>query len=108
MAEFIKKGDTVIVLSGKEKGKSGKILDIDREKERAIVEKLMVVKRHIKRGKNPAQPEGGVIEKNGSIHLSNLALIDPETKKATRVRFKTLENGKKVRVAVKSGAQIDQ
>ncbi|MBS2022057.1 MAG: 50S ribosomal protein L24 [Deltaproteobacteria bacterium] len=108
MAELIKKGDTVIVISGKEKGKTGKILEIDREAQRAIVEKLMVVKRHIKRGRNPAQPEGGVIEKNGSIHLSNLALIDPESKKATRVKFKTLESGKKVRIAVKSGAQIDQ
>jgi large subunit ribosomal protein L24 len=104
----LKKGDTVIVLSGKEKGKSGKILDIDREKERAIVEKLMIMKRHIKRGKSQAQPEGGMIEKNGSIHLSNLSLIDPESKKATRVKIKTLENGKKVRVAVKSGAQLDQ
>lgn len=108
MAALIKKGDTVIVLSGKEKGKTGKILEIDREKQRAIVEKLMVFKRHVKRGRNPAQPDGGIIEKNGSIHLSNLALVDPESKKATRVSFKTLENGKKVRVAAKSGAQIDQ
>ena len=104
----LKKGDTVIVLSGKEKGKSGKILDIDREAERAIVEKLMIMKRHIKRGKSQSQPDGGVVEKNGSIHLSNLALIDPESKKATRVKMKTLENGKKVRVAVKCGAQLDQ
>ncbi len=63
------------------------MLEIDREKQRAIVEKLMVFKRHYKRGRNPAAPEGGIVEKNGSIHLSNLALIDPESKKPTRVGF---------------------
>jgi large subunit ribosomal protein L24 len=108
MARHIKKGDIVFVLSGKEKGKTGKILDIDREKERAIVEKLMIVKRHLKRGRNPGSPDGGIVEKNGSIHLSNLALIDPESKKPTRVGVKLLENGKRVRVARRSGAQIDQ
>ena len=78
-ANRIKKGDVVFVLTGREKGKTGKVLDIDHEKHRAIVEKLMVFKRHYKRGRNPAQPEGGIVEKNGSIHLSNLALIDPKT-----------------------------
>ena len=106
MSARIKKNDMVMVLSGKEKGKTGRVLDIDRERERAIVEKLMIMKRHFKRGRNPAQPEGGIVEKNGSIHLSNLALIDPDSKKATRVRSKLLENGKRVRIA-KSGAQID-
>jgi large subunit ribosomal protein L24 len=104
----IKKGDTVYVLSGKEKGKTGKILEIDHEKQRAVVEKLMIVKRHYKRGRNPAAPEGGIVEKNGSIHVSNLALIDPESKKPTRIGTKVLENGKRVRVAKRSGAQIDQ
>jgi large subunit ribosomal protein L24 len=104
----IKKGDNVFVLSGKEKGKTGKVLEIDHEKQRAIVEKLMVFKRHYKRGRNPAAPEGGIIEKNGSIHISNLALIDPESKKPTRIGTKLLENGKRVRVASRSGAQIDQ
>jgi large subunit ribosomal protein L24 len=108
MAMHIKKGDTVIVLSGKEKGKSGKVLEVDRVAERAIVEKLMVFKRHLKRGRNPANPEGGIVERNGSIHLSNLALIDPQSKKATRVGVKVLENGKKVRIAKRGGAQIDQ
>ena len=79
-----------------------------KDKARAIVEKLMVVKRHFKRGRNPAHPEGGIVEKNGSIHLSNLALIDPESKKPTRVGTKLLENGKRVRIAKRSGAQIDQ
>ena len=107
-ATRIKKGDTVYVLTGREKGKTGKVLDINHDKARAIVEKLMVVKRHFKRGRNPAHPEGGIVEKNGSIHLSNLALIDPESKKPTRVGTKLLENGKRVRIAKRSGAQIDQ
>jgi large subunit ribosomal protein L24 len=104
----IKKGDTVFVLSGKEKGKTGKVLDVDHEKQRAIVEKLMAFKRHFKRGRNPAAPEGGIVEVNGSIHLSNLALVDPESKKPTRIGTKLLENGKRVRFAKRSGAQIDQ
>ena len=104
----IKKGDTVFVLSGREKGKTGKVLDIDHEKERAVVEKLMIFKRHYKRGRNPAAPEGGIIETNGSIHLSNLAHIDPDSKKPTRIGTKLLDNGKRVRVSKRSGAQIDQ
>jgi large subunit ribosomal protein L24 len=104
----IKKGDNVFVLSGKEKGKTGKVLEIDHEKQRAIVEKLMVFKRHYKRGRNPSAPQGGIVEKNGSIHISNLALIDPESKKPTRLGTKVLENGKRVRIARRSGAQIDQ
>jgi large subunit ribosomal protein L24 len=104
----IKKGDTVYVRSGKEKGKTGKILEIDHDKQRAVVEKLMIFKRHLKRGRNPASPEGGIVEKNGSIHISNLSLLDPETKKPTRIGTKVLEGGKRVRVAKKSGAQIDQ
>ena len=104
----IKKGDNVFVLSGKEKGKTGKVMEIDHEKQRAIVEKLMVFKRHYKRGRNPSAPEGGIVEKNGSIHISNLALIDPESKKPTRLGTKVLENGKRVRIARRSGAQIDQ
>jgi large subunit ribosomal protein L24 len=104
----IKKGDTVYVLSGKEKGKTGKVMELDHEKQRAVVEKLMVFKRHFKRGRNPAAPEGCIVEKNGSIHVSNLALIDPESKKPTRIGTKVLENGKRVRIARRSGAQLDQ
>ena len=104
----IKKGDNVYVLSGKERGKTGKVLEIDHEAQRAIVEKLMIVKRHFKRGRNPAAPEGGIVEKNGSIHVSNLALVDPESKKPTRIGTKVLENGKRVRIAKRSGVQIDQ
>jgi large subunit ribosomal protein L24 len=104
----IKKGDLVYVLSGKEKGKTGKILEVDHERSRAIVEKLMIFKRHLKRGKNPAAPQGGIVERNGSIHISNLSLVDPESKKPTRIGTKVLENGKRVRVAKRSGVQIDQ
>jgi len=104
----IKKGDVVYVLSGKEKGKTGKVLAINHDKQRAEVEKLMVFKRHYKRGRNPSAPQGGIVEKNGSIHVSNLALVDPESKKPTRIGTKLLENGKRVRVAKRSGAQIDK
>jgi large subunit ribosomal protein L24 len=104
----IKKGDVVFVLSGKERGKTGKVLEVDHDRARAVVEKLMVLKRHYKRGRNPAAPEGGIVEKNGSIHISNLALLDPESKKPTRIGTKILENGKRVRIAKRSGAQIDQ
>src|SRR3989442_13496053 len=90
----IKKGDNVYVLSGKEKGKSGKVLEIDHDKQRPIVEKLMALKRHYKRGRNPAAPQGGIVEKNGSIHISNLVLIDPDSEKPTRIRTKLLANGK--------------
>ena len=107
-ATRIKKGDTVYVLTGREKGKTGKVLDIDHDKQRAVVEKLMVFKRHFKRGRNPAQPQGGIVETNGSIHLSNLSLVDPESKKPTRIGTKVLENGKRVRIAKRSGAQLDQ
>jgi len=104
----IKKGDEVYVLSGKEKGKTGKVMEVDHERQRAVVEKLMVFKGHYKRGRNPSAPQGGIVEKNGSIHVSNLALVDPESKKPTRIGTKLLENGKRVRVAKRSGAQIDQ
>ncbi|TMA08714.1 MAG: 50S ribosomal protein L24, partial [Deltaproteobacteria bacterium] len=93
---------------GKEKGKTGKVLQIDHDKQRAVVEKLMTLKRHYKRGRNPAAPQGGIVEKNGSIHISNLALVDPDSKKPTRIGTKLLENGKRVRIAKRSGAQIDQ
>ena len=104
----IKKGDTVYVLTGREKGKTGKVLAINHEKQRAEVEKLMIFKRHYKRGRNPSAPEGGIVEKSGTIHISNLALIDPESKKPTRIGSKLLENGKRVRIAKRSGAQLDQ
>ncbi|AKU91578.1 50S ribosomal protein L24 [Vulgatibacter incomptus] len=103
----IKKGDLVKVISGKEKGKSGKILELNREKMRARVEGLMVVKRHVKRGRLPTAPEGGIIEKEGTIHVSNLMVMDPKTNEPTRIGRKKLENGKNVRFAKRSGELID-
>ena len=99
----IKTGDTVKVIAGDEKGKEGKVLRVDREKNRAIVEGLNLVKKHTK--PNAQNPQGGIVEKEAAIHASNVMLQDPETGKATRVRFET-KDGKKVRIAVKSGKEI--
>ncbi|HWV37643.1 MAG TPA: 50S ribosomal protein L24 [Vulgatibacter sp.] len=102
----IKKGDLVKVISGKEKGKSGKVLEIDREKMRARVEGLMIVKRHVGRGRMASAPEGGIIEKPSTIHVSNLMLVDPKTGEPTRTR-RSVVDGKKVRVSVRSDEAIE-
>ena len=99
----IKTGDTVKIIAGEEKGKEGKVLRVDREKNRAIVEGVNLVKKHTK--PNAQNPQGGIVEKEAAIHASNVMLQDPETGKATRVRFET-KDGKKVRIAVKSGKEI--
>ncbi len=104
MAARIRKGDQVIAIAGKDKGKTGTVLEVRPSEDRAVVEGLNIVKRHT-RPRPPSEP-GGVIEKPAPIHLSNLALVDPETKKPTRVRMETVD-GKKVRVAVRSGKKID-
>ena len=99
----IKTGDTVKIIAGEEKGKEGKVLRVDREKNRAIVEGLNLVKKHTK--PNAQNPQGGIVEKEASIHISNLSLIDPKTKKATRVGFE-VKDGKKVRISKKSNVVI--
>ena len=99
----IKTGDTVKIIAGEEKGKEGKVLRVDREKNRAIVEGLNLVKKHTK--PNAQNPQGGIVEKEASIHISNLSLIDPKTKKATRVGFE-VRDGKKVRISKKSNVVI--
>lgn len=104
MPARIKKGDQVIAISGKDKGRTGTVLEVRPSEDRAIVEGLNIIKRHTK-PRPPAEP-GGVIEKPAPIHLSNLALVDPETKKPTRVRIETVD-GKRVRVAARSGKRID-
>ena len=104
MPARIKKGDTVIAISGKDKGKTGTVLEVRPSDERAVVEGLNIIKRHTK--PRPPYSPGGIIEKPAPIHMSNLALVDPETKKATRVRIES-NNGERVRVAVRSGKQID-
>jgi large subunit ribosomal protein L24 len=71
----IRKGDTVKVVAGKEKGKQGRVLEVDRVKGRVVVEKLMTVKRHVKKGRNPSQPDGGILEKAGSIAISSVMVL---------------------------------
>jgi len=71
----IRKGDTVEVVAGKEKGKQGRVLEVDREKGRVVVEKLMIVKKHVKKGRSQATPDGGILEKNGSIAISSVMIV---------------------------------
>lgn len=104
MAAKIKKGDKVVVLSGKDKGKSGTVIGVFPKEDRALVQGVNMVKRHQK----PSQVSaGGIVNREASLHISNIAIADPKTGKATRVGFKTLENGTKVRVAKSSGEVID-
>jgi large subunit ribosomal protein L24 len=104
VAAKIKKGDRVQVMAGRDKGQRGEVLSVSPKEERALVRGVNMVKRHQKpRGMNAP---GGIVEKEAPIHLSNLALIDPASDKPTRVGFKTLEDGKKVRVAKRSGEVI--
>ena len=102
--------DEVIVISGKDKGKTGKILRVDRKRGRVYVEGINIVKRHIKprtlRDTQRAQELGGIIEKEGPIHVSNVMLIDPDSGEPTRVSVKR-EGDRRVRVAKKSGKEID-
>jgi large subunit ribosomal protein L24 len=105
MANKIKKGDTVVVLTGKDKGKSGEVLRLDPRDSRAVVQGVNVVKRH----QRPSmQSQGGIEEKEAPIHVSNLAVSDPKDGKPTRVGFQTLDDGRKVRVARRSGETIDR
>jgi len=99
----VRKGDTVVVIAGKEKGKRGKVLRVLKKTGRVVIERVMMVKRHTK----PTQktPQGGIVEKEGSIHLSNVMLVDPGSDKPTRVRVKE-EDGKRTRVG-KSGTAIE-
>ena len=102
----IRKGDTVVVISGKEKGKRGKVLRILNKKDRVVVERLMMVKRHTK----PSQknPQGGIIEKEGSIHVSNVALWCEKCAAPRRAGIKLNDAGGKLRVCKKCGAEFPQ
>jgi large subunit ribosomal protein L24 len=104
MAAKIKKGDRVVVITGRDKGKSGEVLEVRPTEGRAVVRGVAQVKRHQRQTQNQT---GGIITKEGTINLSNLAVADPKDGKPTRVGFKTLEDGRKVRVAKRSGEQID-
>ncbi|HLH11120.1 MAG TPA: 50S ribosomal protein L24 [Methylovirgula sp.] len=104
MAAKIKKGDKVVVTTGHDKGRVGEVLRVLPKENRAVVRGVNLVKRHQRQ--TPKQ-EGGIISKEGTIHLSNLALADPKDGKATRVGFKVLDDGRKVRFAKRSGDLID-
>jgi large subunit ribosomal protein L24 len=101
----VKKGDKVMVISGKEKGKTGTIIAAFPKTDRVLVEGLNLVKKHMK--PNQANPQGGIVSQEASIHVSNVMLIDPKSGEPTRVSYK-VEDGKKVRVAKKSGETIDK
>lgn len=100
----IKRGDQVIVNAGSDKGATGKVLMVDRRKNRAIVEGINMVSRHTK--PDTENPEGGIIKQEAGVHVSNLQLIDPKSGAATRVGYR-MDGNKKVRYAKKSGEVID-
>ena len=101
----IRKDDEVIVLTGRDKGKRGAVLRVVTKTDRVLVEGVNVTKRHVK--PTQAEPQGGIVEREAPIHISNVALIDPESDRPTRVRYRNLEDGRKVRVAARSGEVID-
>jgi large subunit ribosomal protein L24 len=100
----IQKGDEVIVISGKDRGKAGKVLRVDPRKQRVFVEGLNIIKRHTRPRAGTLEP-GGVIEREGPIHLSNVALRDPRDKKPTRVKT-IVEHGKRLRASARTGMKI--
>jgi large subunit ribosomal protein L24 len=101
----IKKGDAVVVLTGRDKGKRGEVIEVRPKEDRALVRGINMVRRH---QRQTAQTEGGIISKEGPIQLSNLAIEDPKDGKPSRVGFKILADGKKVRIAKRSGEQIPE
>ena len=103
----IRTDDEVVVISGKEKGKTGKVMRVDRERSKVYVEGLNMVKRHQRA--NPARQNApvGVIEREGGIHVSNVAILDPKDKKATRIRMTRTERGDRMRVTKRSGTELD-
>ncbi|MBN8534674.1 MAG: 50S ribosomal protein L24 [Rhizobiales bacterium] len=104
MAAKIKKGDKVVVITGRDKGKSGEVLEVRPVEGRAVVRGVAQVKRHQRQTQNQ---QGGIITKEAAVNLSNLAIADPKDGKPTRVGFKVLGDGRKVRFAKRSGEQID-
>ncbi len=104
MAAKIRKGDKVVVLTGRDKGRTGEVIEVRPTENRALVRGVNMVKRHQRQSANQ---EGGIISKEAPVHLSNLAVADPKDGKPTRIGFKVLTDGKKVRVAKRSGAEIN-
>ena len=105
MAAKIKKGDQVVVLAGRDKGKKGEVIEVRPADERVVVRGVNIVKRHTRQS---AKSQGGIVEQEAALHVSNVAHVDPKSGKPTRVGFKTLEDGRKVRVAKASGEVIDR
>ena len=104
MSSKIKKGDNVMVMTGKDKGKTGEVLSVLPAKERLLVRGVNIVKRHTK----PSQTApGGIVERESTVHVSNVALIDPTSNKATKIGFRVLEDGRKVRFSKSSGEILD-
>jgi large subunit ribosomal protein L24 len=104
MAAKIRKGDKVVVLTGRDKGRSGEVIEVRPRENRALVRGVNMVRRH---QRQTAAQQGGIISKESTVHLSNIAVADPKDGKPTRVGFKLLKDGRKVRVAKRSGEQID-
>ena len=101
----IRKGDTVVVLAGKSKGKQGQVLRIIHKKDRLLVERVNIIKKHQKPTQNS---QGGIVDKEASLHKSNVALVCPKCKKGVRVGFKAHEDGSKVRVCRSCGEELDK
>jgi len=103
----IRTDDEVIVISGKDKGKTGKVLRVDRKADKVFVEGLNMIKRHQR--PNPANPNAqvGVIEREAGIHVSNVAIVDPKDNKPTRVGIRRDDNGRRMRVTKRSGSELD-
>ncbi len=101
----VKKGDTVVVTAGKDKGKLGEITEVQRDNDKVVVKGVNMVKRHLKPSMTNA---GGIVEKEKPIHVSNVMHLDPSDNKPTRIGMKFLEDGRKVRYAKRSGEQIDK
>jgi large subunit ribosomal protein L24 len=106
MGLSIKKNDTVVVIAGREKGKRGRVLSVYSQKDRLLIEKINIIKKHMKPSRKQAQ--GGIIEKEASIHMSNVMLICPKCNKPTRIGNSVLQDGRKLRVCKKCGEVIDQ
>ena len=104
MAAKIRKGDTVIVRTGRDKGRTGEVVEVNPTAERALVRGVNTVKRH---QRPTGAQQGGIISKELPVHLSNLAIADPKDGKPTRIGFKIVEGGRKVRIAKRSGVEID-
>ena len=104
MSSRIKKGDNVMIITGKDKGKTGEVLNVLPAQQKVVVRGVNIIKRHTK----PSQTApGGIVERENAIHLSNVALIDPTSNKATKIGFRTLEDGRKVRFSKSSNEILD-